>query len=182
MPVASIALQMAKNSQGWPRQNLKPVGLPPEASRSRAMNSSIWTGVEKALCVAGEMQSTPTGTPRVYVTATGSPLRRISTGWQPAMAFDGSRVVFAADHDSAGENGDGSFEIFSTQADGSDMRQHTRYAAAVAEDPSVSADGRTVTVTVTITGAAATGFVAVTVTTPAGTSAATAATVLEIVQ
>ena len=51
-----------------------------------------------------------------------------------------------------------------------------------ASAPSVSADGRTVTVTVTITGAAATGFVAVTVTTPAGTSAATAATVLEIVQ
>ena len=50
------------------------------------------------------------------------------------------------------------------------------------ERPVVSADGRTVTVTVTITGAAATGFVAVTVTTPAGTSAATAATVLELVQ
>jgi hypothetical protein len=37
-------------------------------------------------------------------------------------------------------------------------------------------------VTVTITGAAATGFVVVTVTTPAGTSAGTANTVLEIVQ
>jgi hypothetical protein len=47
---------------------------------------------------------------------------------------------------------------------------------------SVSADGRTVTVTVTITGAATTGLVVVTVTTPAGTSAGTATTVLEIVQ
>jgi hypothetical protein len=51
-----------------------------------------------------------------------------------------------------------------------------------ASEPSVSQDGRTVTVTVTITGAAATGLVVVTVSTPAGTSAATAATVLEIVQ
>jgi hypothetical protein len=51
-----------------------------------------------------------------------------------------------------------------------------------ASAPSASADGRTVTVTVTFTGAAATGFVVVTVTTPAGTSAGTATTVLEIVQ
>jgi hypothetical protein len=51
-----------------------------------------------------------------------------------------------------------------------------------ASAPSASADGRAVTVTVTITGAAATGFVVVTVTTPAGTSAGTATTVLEIVQ
>jgi hypothetical protein len=51
-----------------------------------------------------------------------------------------------------------------------------------ASAPSVSQDGRTVTVTVTITGAAATGLVVVTVSTPAGTSAATAASVLEIVQ
>jgi hypothetical protein len=51
-----------------------------------------------------------------------------------------------------------------------------------ASAPSVSPDGRTVTVTVTITPAASTGFVVVTVTTPAGTSAGTATTVLEIVQ
>jgi uncharacterized repeat protein (TIGR01451 family) len=55
-------------------------------------------------------------------------------------------------------------------------------AGISASAPSVSADGRTVTVTVTITGAAATGFVVVTVTTPAGTTAGTATTVLEIVQ
>jgi len=51
-----------------------------------------------------------------------------------------------------------------------------------ASAPSVSADGRTVTVTVTLTAAAPTGLVVVTVSTPAGTSAATAATVLEILQ
>ena len=45
----------------------------------------------------------------------------------------------------------------------------------------MSADGRTLTVTVTLTAAAPTGFVVVTVSTPAGT-AATGATVLEIIQ
>jgi predicted secreted protein len=55
-------------------------------------------------------------------------------------------------------------------------------AGISASAPSVSSDGRTVTVTVTITGAATTGFVVVTVSTPAGTSAGTATTVLEIVQ
>ena len=50
-----------------------------------------------------------------------------------------------------------------------------------ASAPSVSADGRTLTVTVTLTAAAPTGFVVVTVSTPAGT-AATGATVLEIIQ
>ena len=33
-------------------------------SRKRAMNCIISIGVAKALCAAGEMQSTPTGTPR----------------------------------------------------------------------------------------------------------------------
>jgi hypothetical protein len=55
-------------------------------------------------------------------------------------------------------------------------------AGLSASAPSASPDGRTVTVTVSITSAATTGFVVVTVSTPAGTSAATAATVLEIVQ
>jgi hypothetical protein len=64
MPVACIALTMPNHSHGWPRQNLKPVGLPPESSRSLAMKSIISVGVEKALCDEGEMQSTPTGTPR----------------------------------------------------------------------------------------------------------------------
>ena len=51
----------------------------------------------------------------------------------------------------------------------------------VASAPSASADGSTVTVTVTITAATPTGFVGVKVSTPAGVSAATAASVLEIV-
>ncbi len=63
-PVSSIALASANHSHGWPTQNLKPVGLPPESSRSRAMNCSISTGVENALWLAGEMQSTPISTPR----------------------------------------------------------------------------------------------------------------------
>ena len=40
-------------------QSLKPVGLPPESSRSRSMNCIISIGVVKALCAAGETQSTP---------------------------------------------------------------------------------------------------------------------------
>jgi hypothetical protein len=64
MPVTCIALTRANHSQGWPRQNLKPVGLPPERRRSRSMKCIISTGVENALCADGEMQSTPSGTPR----------------------------------------------------------------------------------------------------------------------
>ncbi len=33
MPVSSIALQIARNSHGWPTQSLKPTGLPPHARR-----------------------------------------------------------------------------------------------------------------------------------------------------
>ena len=43
---------------------MKPTGLPPDSSRSRAMKCIISIGVENALCDDGEMQSTPTGTPR----------------------------------------------------------------------------------------------------------------------
>jgi hypothetical protein len=44
--------------------SLKPTGLSPESSRSLTMNSIISSGVVKALCADGEMQSTPTTTPR----------------------------------------------------------------------------------------------------------------------
>ncbi len=44
--------------------SLKPVGLPPDNSRSRSMNCSISRGVSKAGCRDGLMQSTPTGTSR----------------------------------------------------------------------------------------------------------------------
>ena len=37
-PVSSIALAIPNHSHGWPTQNLKPTGLPPESWRSRAMN------------------------------------------------------------------------------------------------------------------------------------------------
>ena len=64
MPVFIIALTMANHSQGWPRQNLKPTGLPPDSVRSLAMKCIISIGVVNALWLAGDMQSTPTGTPR----------------------------------------------------------------------------------------------------------------------
>jgi len=44
--------------------SLKPVGLPPDSSRSLATNCIISIGVENAEWRDGEMQSTPTGTPR----------------------------------------------------------------------------------------------------------------------
>lgn len=83
----------------------------------------------------------PTGTRRVYVLGSGPPIRRLASGWQPVMAIDGSRIVFVADHDSVGDNGDGSIEIFSATPSGQDLRQHSRYAGATADDPDVAADG-----------------------------------------
>src|SRR6202162_5965546 len=47
-PVSSIALQMPKNSHGCPSENLKPIGLPPESSRSRPMKSRSSSGVSDA--------------------------------------------------------------------------------------------------------------------------------------
>ena len=44
--------------------SLKPTGLPPDRSRNCAMKCIISTGVPKAEWRAGEMQSTPIGTPR----------------------------------------------------------------------------------------------------------------------
>ena len=65
IPVFNIALTTARNSQGWPMQSLKPVGLPPESERKLAMNCIISMGVAKAECLAGEMQSWPISTPRI---------------------------------------------------------------------------------------------------------------------
>ena len=56
-PVSSIALQMARNSHGWPMQSLKPVGLPCAGAACRAMKCIISIGVEKAQWRGGEMQS-----------------------------------------------------------------------------------------------------------------------------
>ena len=61
MPVWIIALTMAMNSRGSPMQILKPTGLPPESSRSCAMNAVISSGVEKALWYVGENTSLPCG-------------------------------------------------------------------------------------------------------------------------
>src|SRR5215467_12956316 len=55
---------MARNSHGWPTQSLKPVGLPPERLLMLPMKCIISIGLEKAECRAGEMQSSPIGTPR----------------------------------------------------------------------------------------------------------------------
>ena len=64
MPVSIMALHSANHSQGWPIQSLKPVGLPPDKVRSRAMKCIISTGVENALCAAGLTQSCHGVTPR----------------------------------------------------------------------------------------------------------------------
>ena len=58
-------MQIARNSQGWPIQSLKPAGLPPDSRRIVAMNCIISTGVPNAEWLDGDMQSTPAGTPRV---------------------------------------------------------------------------------------------------------------------
>ncbi|MCY1462155.1 hypothetical protein D9M71_798970 [compost metagenome] len=60
-----MALHMASTSVREPTQNLKPTGLPPASFRSRATNCISSRGVVKLECEAGEMQSTPRGTPRV---------------------------------------------------------------------------------------------------------------------
>ncbi len=49
MPVSSMALTIAMNSRGSPMQILNPTGLPPDSSRSWAMNAVISRGVENAL-------------------------------------------------------------------------------------------------------------------------------------
>ena len=65
VPLSSMALQMARNSTGWPRQSLNPTGLPPDRPRNLSIKSIISSGVEKAPWLAGETQSMPIGTPRM---------------------------------------------------------------------------------------------------------------------
>ena len=64
MPVASMALVIAKTSCGWPTQSLMPTGLPPDSSRSFAANSSIPAGESNAEWPDGDRQSSQAGTPR----------------------------------------------------------------------------------------------------------------------
>jgi hypothetical protein len=54
MPVASIALQMAKKSVRRPTHSLKPVGLPPLSVRSRSTNCSRPMGSPNSVCDGGE--------------------------------------------------------------------------------------------------------------------------------
>jgi hypothetical protein len=89
MPLSCIALAMPNHSHGWPMASLKPVGLPPDSSRSRATNCSSSSGVENAECRAGETQSWPIGTPRVAEISalTLAPAaRRRGPAWRPATA------------------------------------------------------------------------------------------------
>ena len=65
IPVSCIALQMARNSRRLPTQSLKPIGLPPDFSRSNWTNSINSKGVENAECPGGELTSCPIGTPRI---------------------------------------------------------------------------------------------------------------------
>src|SRR6516165_985186 len=58
-----MALQSAMNSQLCPMQSLKPTGLPPDKSRNCAMKCIISIGFRNAEWRAGQMQSTPSGTP-----------------------------------------------------------------------------------------------------------------------
>ena len=58
-------------------QSLKPAGLPPDNRRISPMNFTSSMGVENAEWLDGEMQSFPSGTPRVaaisrYTLAAGS--------------------------------------------------------------------------------------------------------------
>src|SRR6202023_888015 len=48
MPVCSMALQIARNSQGWPMHSLKPAGLPPDSRRISPMKAIISSGAENA--------------------------------------------------------------------------------------------------------------------------------------
>jgi hypothetical protein len=58
--------------------SLNPVGLPPDSCRSVATNSSSSTGVENALCRAGEIQSTPIGIDDVLGIGSGHQAQRNS--------------------------------------------------------------------------------------------------------
>ncbi len=82
IPVATMALQIAMNSHGWPMHSLKPAGLPPERSRIRAMNSSRPAGVEKQECAAGEFAVLP----HRHATDRGDLRRHLGRGQHPAMA------------------------------------------------------------------------------------------------
>mmetsp|Transcript_24863 Transcript_24863/g.80295 ORF Transcript_24863/g.80295 Transcript_24863/m.80295 type:complete len:231 (-) Transcript_24863:937-1629(-) len=69
VPLSIIAWQSAANSSGRPTHILKPMGLPPESSRSCATNFMSPAGEEKALWRGGELQSDHGGGPRPRASA-----------------------------------------------------------------------------------------------------------------
>ena len=75
-------------------QSLNPAGLPPDSRRIVAMNCIISIGLENAECRDGEMQSTPTGTPRVTAIS-GTDL---GAGQHAAMAGLGALAELELDH------------------------------------------------------------------------------------
>ena len=90
MPVSSIALAMPNHSHGWPMQSLKPVGLPPDSSRSRSMNCSISIGVVKAPWRRRRDAVDATAARRAPRRSRASPsapaARRRGRAWRPATA------------------------------------------------------------------------------------------------
>ena len=75
-------------------QSLKPAGLPPERRRIVAINCIISIGVENAEWRDGDMQSTPTGTPRIAAISRGD----LGGGQNAAMAGFRALTKLELDH------------------------------------------------------------------------------------
>ena len=63
IPVASIALQIAMNSHGWPMHSLNPAGLPPDRSRICATNSRRPVGWRRPRDWPGKCNPAPSARP-----------------------------------------------------------------------------------------------------------------------
>src|SRR5262249_58981338 len=99
MPVSSIALHIPRNSQGWPTHILNPAGLPPDSLRILAMNCIISIGVENALWRAGEMQSSPIGTPLILAISSDTfPPRRTPPcpGLAPWLILSSTLLIWSS--------------------------------------------------------------------------------------
>src|SRR6202000_29878 len=103
-----MALQIARNSQGWPMQSLKPAGLPPDSRRISPMKAIISSGVENARCDAGEMQSSPIETPRIFEISSDTLAAGSTPPWPglaPWLILSSTILIWSADAtraDSAG--------------------------------------------------------------------------------
>ena len=99
MPVCSIALHIARNSQGCPTQSLNPAGLPPDSRRISAMNCIISIGVENAEWPDGEMQSMPRGTPRVSAISSDTLAAGSTPPWPglaPWLSFNSTILTWSS--------------------------------------------------------------------------------------